>query len=260
MQVKNISSISLLLILLFLGTIVSAQKNQTDDLGRKQGEWVKFKNGVKFYKGQFKDNYPVGEFLRYYPSGRLKMKSIYSGMGKLRFTEFFQDERKTTLKAKGMYLEKRKDSLWMFYNEEGVLIGEEYYANDTAHGTWKLYDYLGHIVKETVYNKGKIHGIQKEYFESGEVKREMTFDMDQLNGNMKIYFPDGKIRIEGFYKLGIQDKAWVYYFPDATVMFIETYEDGMMLHRLDPAGKAIEMEFETDTTRLDIDPSEFKME
>ncbi len=82
MQGKNYRYI-VLVSFFFLSTIAGiAQQNQTDKLGRKQGKWVKYQDGVKRYEGQFVDGYPVGTFLRYYKSGRLKSKAVFSQKGK----------------------------------------------------------------------------------------------------------------------------------------------------------------------------------
>mgnify|MGYP003309605133 CR=1 FL=1 len=46
--------------------------NEVDKKGRKQGEWIKkYDNGVVIYKGEFKDDMPIGEFRRFYETGTL---------------------------------------------------------------------------------------------------------------------------------------------------------------------------------------------
>jgi len=256
MQLKINKYFSIILFLLIITTQLFSQTNITDDLGRKQGYWETYKNGVVFYKGEFKDGYPIGEFKRYYTSGRIKMISQFSEKGNRRFTEFYYDERNSQLKAKGLYIDKKKDSIWQIYNKSGMLVNKEMYANGVAVGVWKLYDYLGNIVKETPYTNGKIHGVQKEYFENGYLKRTATFSMDTLTGDMRIYYPSSGIRIKGVYDKGLQDKDWVYYTQNEEVIYIETYSKGELLHRLDSQGKPFVVEQEQDTVRLDIDPSQ----
>lgn len=261
MQVKNISYISLFIILILISSNLFGQlNNKVDEQGKKQGLWTKYKDGVKFYEGHFKDGYPVGEFSRYYPSGRLMLKSTYSEQGSRRLSEFYYDERKSQLKAKGLFIDKKKEGAWLIYNESGILVSEEHYKNDTANGVWKLHNYFGSLVKETPYSMGRINGLQKEYFEKGNLKRVISFKMDTVNGSTKIYFPEGQIRIEGYYNFGLQDKDWTYYEANGDVLFIETYQEGVMIKRLDANGKDVEMEFEIDTVRLDVDPSEMKFE
>ena len=57
-----------LFIILFLGlspVLFAQEYNKVDSQGRKQGEWRKVHEGknVYEYKGQFKNDKPVGEFL-----------------------------------------------------------------------------------------------------------------------------------------------------------------------------------------------------
>jgi len=256
MQGKNFSSIVLISIFFLSSFMGMAQQNQADKMGRKQGKWVKYQDGVKLYEGQFIDGYPNGTFLRYYKSGRLKSKTIFSQQGKRSLAEFYYDNRHQQIKAKGLYVNKAKDSLWLLYAEDGVLISEENYKKGIPNGLWKLYDYRGVLVKETPYKEGKINGQQKEYFDNAQVKRLMNFKMDTISGNFKVYYPSGEIYTNGYFVNGLQDSLWSYYLTGNKLWFTETYEDGELLKRVDPSGKAYEVPQEQDTVKLDIDPSE----
>ena len=55
--------------------ITRIEAHISDENGKKQGKWMKRKDGVKFYAGQFKDDIPVGEFKYYYPNGKLKIST-----------------------------------------------------------------------------------------------------------------------------------------------------------------------------------------
>lgn len=254
MQVRLLKSIIFTISLLFISSIVGAQQNQTDAQGRKQGKWTKYKDGVKSYEGQFTDDYPVGEFLRYYRSGRMLSKSQYSEKGSKCLVEFFYDERKSKTKAKGLYLNQEKDSLWLLYNDLGVLIAEESYDKGLAHGIWKLFNYQGVLVSETPYVQDKIQGSKKDYFEDGQVKRVLTFEEDALNGEMNIYFPNGDLRSQGQFKMGLQVGEWKFYKSDSTLLFKEIYQEGMLIERIDAAGKPFELVQEQDTVRIEMDP------
>lgn len=254
MQVRLLKNIIFTFGLMFISMIAFSQQNQTDDQGRKQGEWVKYKDGVKFYDGQFVDDYPVGEFLRYYKSGRLLSKSQYSEKGNKCMVEFFYDERKPKTKAKGLYINKEKDSLWLLYNDLGVLIAEESYDRGVAQGIWKLYTYTGAIVSETSYDQGKIHGAKKEFFEDGQVKRVMTFEHDDLQGDFEVYYPNRVIRTKGQFEMGLQVGDWLYYESDSTLWFKEVYEEGLLIERVDDKGQYFELAQEQDSVKIDLDP------
>jgi len=233
-----------------------AQSNKTDGQGRKQGSWVKYKDGVKFYQGQFKDDKPVGEFLRYYKSGRLLSRSVFNENGSECIAEIYYDARKKPLKAKGKYILQQKDSLWIYYNKTGVLVKEERYQNGVEDGMWKLYNYVGALMKETPYEQGIINGVQNEYFDNGSLLRTMSFNNDVLDGSFKVFFPDGKLRIEGVFVNGSQDKDWIHYGDDNKVYYIEKYDNGVLLERVDEEGNLFELPIDQDTVRIEKTPEE----
>jgi len=257
MQVRLLKSIIFTISLLLMTAQVIAQQNQTDDQGRKQGEWTKFKDGVKAYEGQFVDDYPVGEFLRYYRSGRLLSKSQYSEEGSKCFVEFFYDERKSKTKAKGLYTNQEKDSLWLLYNDLGVLIAEESYDKGIAHGAWKLFTYTGALVTETLYDQGKMHGSKKDYFEDGQLKRMMNFKQDALDGEIYIYFPNGELRSQGQFQVGLQVGEWNYYESGSKLWFKEIYHEGILVDRIDAQGQPFNLEQEQDSVKIEMDPENF---
>lgn len=256
MQVKLLKYIFLGFILIMANQVLFSQQNRTDEMGRKQGEWIKYKDGVKFYEGQFSDDKPTGEFLRYYRSGRLQSKSLYTKNGTYCFVEMFYDDGKKTPKAKGSYVNQEKDSLWLLYNSGGVLVNEEYYADGIENGLWKLYNNLGAIMKETPYAHGKINGEQIEFFEKGTLQRKMTFNEDVLEGVFEVYYPESKIRIAGAFKEGMQIGEWTTYGMDGSLSYTEYYEEGSLVKRLDSNGKPVEVVQVIDTVDMGVTPEE----
>ncbi len=65
---------SLFLFVAFFGLVTTAQVNEVDDQGRKQGKWEKLYEGTRvyMYRGQFKDDIPVGKFVYFYRSQKVK--------------------------------------------------------------------------------------------------------------------------------------------------------------------------------------------
>ena len=256
MQVKLLKYIFFGFILIMGNQVLFSQQNQIDEMGRKQGRWIKYKDGVKFYEGQFVDDKPTGEFLRYFKSGRLQSKSLYIKEGTHCFVEMFYDDRKKTPKATGLYVNQVKDSLWLMYNSDGVLVSEEYYTEGKGNGLWKLYNYVGAIMKETPYVHGKINGEQIEYFEEGTLQRKMTFNEDVLDGILEEYYPENKIRVTGVFKDGMQIGEWTYYDLDGSVLYIEYFDEGALVKRLDSKGKPVEVVQVIDTVDMGVTPEE----
>ncbi len=256
MQVKLLKYIFLGIILFLGNQVLFSQQNQTDEMGRKQGKWIKYKDGVKFYQGEFVDDKPIGEFLRYYKSGRLQSRSLYTRNGDYCFVEMFYDDRKKTPKATGLYVNQVKDSVWHIYNSSGVLVNEEYYSEGKENGLWKLFNYLGAIMKETPYVDGKLQGEQIEYFVEGTLQRKMTFENDTLDGVFEVYYPENKIRVGGVFNKGMQVGEWNYYDVDGSVLYIEYFEEGSLMKRLDSNGKAVEVVQVIDTIDMGVTPEE----
>ena len=65
-------TLTLLICLLSLSAL--AQVNKTDPKGKKQGVWEKVYPGTRvyMYRGEFKDDRPIGTFVYFYKSGKSK--------------------------------------------------------------------------------------------------------------------------------------------------------------------------------------------
>ena len=72
-----------------------AQPNQTDSKGRKQGVWQKTypKSEVLQYKGQFRDDKPVGTFEYFYPGGQLKATIEHHPNGRLARANYYFENK-----------------------------------------------------------------------------------------------------------------------------------------------------------------------
>ena len=100
--------------------------NYTDINGQKQGHWKKiYPNGKTAYEGNFMNNKPVGEFLRYFESGNICARLIYDKNGEHSTAKLYYEDGK--LAAQGNYFVKQKDSTWNYYARDGRLIMIENY-------------------------------------------------------------------------------------------------------------------------------------
>ena len=62
---------SLFLFVAFFGLVTTAQVNEVDDQGRKQGKWEKLYEGTRvyMYRGQFENNQRVGAWEAFHANG-----------------------------------------------------------------------------------------------------------------------------------------------------------------------------------------------
>ena len=109
--------------------------NQLDSEEMKQGHWEKkYKNGKLKYSGQFKDNIPTGKFERFSNEGKLSSTLLYTPGEKIVVAQLFHANGKVL--ADGNYIDQKKDSLWKFYRNDGLLFSEAFYLGGTHWGAF----------------------------------------------------------------------------------------------------------------------------
>ena len=188
-------------ILVFLFCIpFFAQVNQTDSKGLKQGIWQKNypKSDALQYKGQFRDDKPIGTFEYYYPGGQIKAIIEHHQDGHhARVSYFFENK---LLMSEWFYLDQKKDSTWVNYNDEGLVLGVESFKNNLLNGKKVIYYLEGQIETERLnplsvssYKNDTLHGEYREYFSTGKLKQIGMYKNGKIEGEWKEYYPNGAI-------------------------------------------------------------------
>jgi antitoxin component YwqK of YwqJK toxin-antitoxin module len=195
--------------LFFTAAVVAQGVNKTDAQGRKQGVWQKnYPKSTAFeYKGQFKDDKPVGTFTYYYPS--TKVKAVIKHDEKTGRSAALMYHESGVLFARGIYKNQLKDSVWDYFGPSGRLSKKETYLKDQLHGKTTVYyvsenpeDKRELPAKVTNYVNGVLDGEVIEYFESGTIKSKGTYVKGAKEGLFTINHPDGKKMIIERYKKG----------------------------------------------------------
>lgn len=210
-----------LLSIIFLITLpltFLAQENQVDSQGRKQGEWVKYfeRSRVPKYTGQFKDDKPVGKFVYYYPSNKVK-SIVEHDENSPRSEAYFYHENKNIL-AFGIYKNQEKDSVWTHYGPSGRISFRETYKNGVLHGKRITYyvpeiehDKTVEVMREAIYENGRLNGPVVEYFPGGTKKLEGKYNDGRFEGVAKRYHPNGRLMIMERWKNRRKHGWWVSY-------------------------------------------------
>lgn len=182
----------LTLLIVLLSSIVFGQVNQVDSRGRKQGKWSKAypESNVPQYRGEFKDDKPVGKFTYYYESSKVKAIINHNVNEQGRSVAFFYHENGQVMSS-GIYRNLKKDSTWVNFTPGGKLSTTEEYKNDKLHGLTKVY-----FVTEEIKSTGPVVVTKKNY-ENG-----------LLQGEYIEYFMTGVIKVKGKYVNNKQDGAW----------------------------------------------------
>lgn len=202
------------LIFSFLFSIVTllsfGQENQVDSKGRKQGVWVKTypKSKIIQYRGQFKDDKPVGTFTYYYQSGKVKAV-VKHDENSTRSSAYFYHEN-GILMSHGIYRDMKKDSIWLNFTPTGRLSNSESFKNDMLHGKKIVY-----YVPENLEDKSRLPSAVYLY------------ENDKLNGEAIEYFQTGTVKSKGVYKDNKKVGVWDYFHPNGKKMMLERYKDGV---------------------------------
>ena len=192
----------IILSLLCLAFVCQAQ-NRVDNQGRRQGRWIKTdKDGSRIFEGEFKDGKEVGVFNYYYPDGTLKMRNTFTDPGRYCSHEAY--DSKGRLIAKGFYDQQNRDSVWLFYNEEGRLVKRAAYRMGIKQGTHVVFDSNGDTAEVTNWFDNRRHGRWwKRVGQRGYIT--CKYVNGGIEGRLVEYDDNGKMVREGFYKKGLKD-------------------------------------------------------
>lgn len=199
------------------------EKNKTDAKGRKQGYWEKTNDkNVLLYTGQFKDNKPVGEFVFYYPNG--KVKSIVNHMpdGKTSRARIYYMSGK--IMSYGRYTSQKKDSVWTHYDEAGWVSMREPYVADKLEGKVQIYFHTGKLSETYEYKGGVRHGEWQRFFESGITMLKGTYKNNALNGMVTHYRPNGMRENTEMYLNGRKYGPMVYFDENGKEVHTDYYK------------------------------------
>lgn len=219
----------LVIVLLLCAQLLSAQKeapNKTDAEGRKQGLWIKhYDNDTLRYRGNFKDDNPIGLFERFYEDGSLQALITYESPIKARAKIFYPED--SLLMAQGIYLKEKRDSTWLFYSPEGNLTSKENYQDGKKQGLTIIYFADGSISEKIHFKNGLKDGLWEQFFEDGTLKLKSTVrDGTRYEGQYTSYYPDGTKLLEGTYLEGKKHSSWYHFNDNGSIRLIEVYRWG----------------------------------
>jgi len=222
----RIISLSAILVFTFSALSFSQDLNQTDAKGLKQGKWKKlYSNERVRYEGQFKDDKPYGLFQYYYDTGKLQATNNHIGNGKVANHVYHPNGK---IKAKGLFREQKKDSLWQYFNENELLVLEETYILDTLHGAQKTYYENKQLGEETNFSHGVKEGVWKKFFDNGKPWVDATYVKGNLDGKFAMFREDGKPKVKGTYVLGIRTGTWLNFNENGSVYTQQVYNNGVL--------------------------------
>lgn len=186
------------------------QINQIDANGLKQGQWQKAYEGTRVlkYKGQFKDDKPIGKFTYFYKSSKVKAV-IKHDANSTRSVAYLYHEN-GALMSHGIYRNQKKDSVWINFGPSQRLSNTESYVNGMLNGIKRIY-----YVPEDINDKSQIPSIVYNYVN------------DTLDGEFVEYFQSLVVMGRGQYKKNKKHGVWLRYHPNGNKMTLTRYKNGI---------------------------------
>jgi antitoxin component YwqK of YwqJK toxin-antitoxin module len=212
----------ILVCFLFLFSVVYAQENKIDDKGLKQGLWKKYFPNTKVldYEGNFVNDIPEGDFTYYFRNGKVKARMTYKNNGKICFTTIYHEDENNFPMAQGKFVDKQKDSLWLYWGPSGRISMEENYKNGVLDGKKRIYyvpeirtDKSVLISQDLNFKYGIQDGEQKEYFNNGVLKSITYYKNGMIEGEVITNGPNGVIALKDNY-LGGAKHGWCYAYDE----------------------------------------------
>ncbi len=218
-----------LILLILISFALPAFTQTIDAKGKKQGYWKKKdeKTNKLVYEGAFKDDKPVGTFKYYYSNDSVRAVMQFRDGGKIANAKLFHMNGKRM--AEGKYINKEiKDSIWIYYDEYGVLLSKEKYIMGKKEGACYVYLPDGGLSEERNYKQDIQEGPFRQYFDGKNLRAEGVYFRGQLEGKASYYFPNGNVVAQGYYKNGNKTGPWIYRSEDGKVKDKELYKNGKL--------------------------------
>ena len=133
-----------------------------------------------------------------------------------------------SIKEIGKVVDNKKDSLWTYYNKEGIKIREEFYENGKLNGkAYSWYD-NGLIYTEAEYRENLQIREFKVYYDNGQLNSVSNKNEEGvLHGESTIWYENGELRQIRYFKNGIMDSTWQEYNAEGQIINSKSYKNGL---------------------------------
>jgi antitoxin component YwqK of YwqJK toxin-antitoxin module len=246
MKLKSL--LILFTLLLTVPAISQADINKTDSQGRKQGIWKKGYPNVKAFKytGQFKDDKPYGKFMYYRENGTCEAIIDFADNGKTGRSKMFHNSG--YLMAMGKYINQKKDSIWLYFDDRGTISYQEKYLGGLLNGQTVYYyepkEGKLPVARYEYYEDDILNGEFREYHENMKLKAEGNYLDGNLHGKIKYYHGNGKLQKICRYKHAVKHGFWIFYNEEGKQVGDKLYWEGLLLKGAARERKIAEMKLE----------------
>jgi antitoxin component YwqK of YwqJK toxin-antitoxin module len=232
MNLRILTTVSLLAISAVVFCQTDTTINKTDQQGKKQGHWIKkYSSQVVMYDGFFRDNRPVGSFKRFYEDSTPFSVMIFNDAGNEAFATIYHPNG--YISSRGKYINQLKEGKWQFFSSvsDGYLICEENYSNNIKNGPSVKFYPDSTTAEKIIYVDDIKQGDWVQYYPDKTICLRSNYQNGMINGKFEVWFENGKIQLSGQYKNDKRDGFWYFYNNDGTLRYKVEYEDGILKDR-----------------------------
>ncbi len=155
-------------------------------------------------------------------------KERYQFVGGLKNGPFEERVANGRVSVSGFFKNGKKDSTWLFYDQDGYLDKQMGYALDSLHGSYIVYFPEGTINTVGSYEYGKKTGHWLWNLPDGKgVEMEGDFESNLQVGPWEYYYSSGELSYKANYSKGLRSGEWLYFYKDST-----PYRKGVYLNDL----------------------------
>ncbi len=226
----SIKSAMVFVVAIFISFSAFAQTdsiNKLDEKGLKNGKWEKTESGKIIYKGQFVHGKPIGKFTYFYDDGKtVKSVSDFSKNGIAHVITYHFNGK---ISSQGKFIDKIKDSAWVYFGDNGVKIADEFYIGGKKTGIWHQYDYqTGKLLEEVGYKNDLQHGLMQAWTIQEKLRYKINYKEGKANGPYFVYFSDGTMSEKGVYKNSLKDSVTTYFDQTGKILRKRMYNNGQV--------------------------------
>jgi len=201
--------------------------NKLDEKGLKQGKWEKIDAGKIVYQGQFMHGKPIGKFTYYFDDGKtVKSVSDFSKNGVAHVITYHFNGK---ISSQGKFIDKIKDSAWVYFGDNGMKIADESYVVGKKNGIWHQYDYqTGKLLEEVGYKNDLQHGLMQAWTPNEKLRYKINYKEGKANGPYFAYFSNGSLSESGLYRNSLKDSVTTYFDQTGKIVRKRKYNKGQI--------------------------------
>lgn len=150
-----------------------------------------------------------GEYRKWYPNGKLQVKSFYADGELEGLYESYYDSG--PINKQCSYVHGQEQGLCTDYSKDGKKLSTTTFKEGFKNGPYVKYDKDGKMIERGVFANDLKNGLWEFYDKNGSIKEKGEFKDDFKHGKFIIYNKDGQPSSQGFYSQNEEIGHWIYF-------------------------------------------------